>query len=107
MTAILCPDCNHSINAHVFEFDFEQYFCGGTYGDCGCCLSPSDIARALMARPNRHPDLIAAAPRLLAALADEVERLRAEKAAMSEAHECACFVDGCPCTTTALDQEDA
>lgn len=45
---ILCPDCGHDINLHVFEFDFERYFCGGTYGDCECRLGPSDIARALL-----------------------------------------------------------
>ena len=44
-----CPECRHDINWHGYEFDFDRYMCGGTYGDCNCDLSPSDIARALLA----------------------------------------------------------
>ena len=41
-----CPECHHDINWHGYEFDFDRYMCGGTYGDCDCGLAPSDIARA-------------------------------------------------------------
>lgn len=45
---ILCPVCQHNINAHEYEIDFERYFCGGTYGDCICGLSPSEISRFVL-----------------------------------------------------------
>lgn len=69
----LCPDCEHSVNAHVFEFDFERYFCGGTYGDCGCRLGPSDIARALLNAEPTEAEVKAAA--------DAIRRERAFMAA--------------------------
>lgn len=68
---ILCPDCGHSINAHEFEFDFEQYFCGGTYGDCECHLSPSGVARALLVAEPTDAEVDAAAEAVLDVLMDD------------------------------------
>lgn len=52
----LCPECHHSTNRHSYEFDFERYYCGGTYSECNCRLSPSDIVDALLAAIRAERD---------------------------------------------------
>lgn len=69
-TPTRCPECHHDINWHGYEFDFDRYMCGGTYGDCNCDLSPSDIARALLTAEPTEAMLDAASEALESELAD-------------------------------------
>lgn len=66
----LCPECHHSTNRHSYEFDFERYYCGGTYSECNCRLSPSDIVDALLAAEPTDAEVRAASEALESELAD-------------------------------------